>query len=75
MNFAELNTGNASLSTYPKGQMTDKCWGVYAVQSYNIEANEYSNESLDTAVFGAFEAKVYTAEVEEYQLNCEDKDP
>ena len=54
--------------------MTDKCWGVYAVQSYKVEANEYSSES-DEPVFGTFSAKVYTAEVEEYELNCSDADP
>ena len=71
MNFADMNTGNASLSTYPKGKMTDKCWGVYAVQNYAKETDEYSSESGE-AIFGAFSAKVYQAECEEYELNCQD---
>jgi hypothetical protein len=49
--------------------MTDKCWGVYAVQSSSKEADEFSSES-DEPVFGTFPAKVYRAEVEEYELNC-----
>lgn len=49
--------------------MTDKCWGVYAVEIATLESYEVSDD-INVPVYGTFPAKDYTEEVYEYELNC-----